>query len=120
MEEERVVEEVTENVTNNTDTYERINRLNMALDELANDMTIDDSAENKELEVRLDNEVEMPEVEKEELLNDLEKAIGKESTEENEEVENDNGSKGQFILIGILTIILIALLIAMLIFTNAL
>ena len=138
-------EEVTEN--SNTGTYDKISKLNMALDELANDLTIDELMGNSNEENV--NEITIPEVSNEEFAMDLEnneetkeelvneisnddnisnleneeetqEELAKEITEEEPEEVEEGSSKGQFILIGILTIILVALLIAMVMFTNAL
>ena len=135
MEEERIIDDVITPVTEDVSeditiepnkplsTYEKINKLNIALDELANDITVDNELDN------LENEISLPEISSEEMSKELADAndesqeeLANEITAEEDDLEYDDASssKGQFILIGILSIILIALLIAMIVFTNAL
>ena len=130
VEEEATEDNATEEVqpAKEENTYDKIRRLNMSLDELSNDISVDSDLDNKERS-ELINEISMPEISSEEMRAELGDAADDKSQEElaNEITSTDDeyedsaaSSKGQFILIGILSIILIALLVAMIIFTNAL
>ena len=135
MEEEKVVEEITEDSIKNLSTYEKIVKVNEAFDKINNKMVLDEQAiganimpETNEVpsieenvapasavieSPEVSNEIAMPEVNNDDIAKDL----------ASEEVADDNtteGSKGQFILIIILSIILIALLVAMIVFTSSL
>ena len=125
MEEEIVVGGVGSNVSDDQ-PYNKINILNESLDALANEVNGIDM--NK-----VNNEIEMPTVSSAEVSNDLsnpeetivpdeekeQAELVKEITSE-EDATNEPSSKGQYILIAFLSLVLIALLIAMVIFTNAL
>lgn len=140
MEEELVVDGVGLGVSDDQ-PYNKINILNESLDALANEVNgIDMNAVNNEVAMpvvssdEVSNEVAMPTVSIAEVNNDLsnpEETITKEEekeqaelvkeiTSEEEDATNEPSSRGQFILIGILSFILIVLLIAMVVFTNAL
>ena len=139
MEEELVVDGVGLGVSDDQ-PYNKINILNESLDALANEVNgIDMNAVNNEVAMpvvssdEVSNEVTMPTVSIDEVNNDLsnpeetivteeekeQAELVKEITSE-EDATNEPSSRGQFILIGILSFILIVLLIAMVVFTNAL
>ena len=139
MEEELVVDGVGLGVSDDQ-PYNKINILNESLDALANEVNgIDMNAVNNEVAMpvissdEVSNEVAMPTVSIDEVNNDLsnpeetivteeekeQAELVKEITSE-EDATNEPSSRGQFILIGILSFILIVLLIAMVVFTNAL
>lgn len=129
MEEEIIVDGVGLGVSDNQ-PYNKINILNESLDALASEVNGIDMD-------KVNNEIEMPAVSNIEVSNDLgsqdvSEAVAIETDEEKEQAElvkeitseedatNEPSSKGQYILIAFLSLVLIALLIAMVIFTNAL
>ncbi len=124
MEEELIVGGVS-----NEQPYDKIDILNASLTELSNDVH---GIPSKPVV----NEIDMPSVSSLEVENDLinneeikeettvvdeeQAALVKEITSNEEDATNEPSSKGQIILIGILSFVLIVLLVAMVIFTNAL
>ena len=130
MEEEIVMD----GVVSSEQPYDKIDILNASLVDLANEVhgvtpTIKTEDNVVMPTISEENGIAMPEVSINEVKNDLEQPavvdeeqaeLVKEITSVEEDATNEPSSKGQFILIGILSIILIALLIAMVVFTNAL
>ena len=119
MEEEVMISGVNTGV--NEQPYDKINKLNESLDALAVEV-------HGVGELSTSNEIEMPSVSSIEMQSDLntnivdaeQAAVVKEITDPEEDATNEPSSKGQFILIGILSFVLIVLLVAMVVFTNAL
>ena len=118
--ENELVDSIDATSTDSNNIYENINKLNAKLDELNEfynptvvsetesssfPSLVSDEKLTDESNLEISNEISMPEVKEEEVTNDL---------------DTVKDGKGQYILITILTIILIALLLLMVYFTSSL